>query len=61
MDNDNNQKINCTVNSCKFNNCENDECTLHQITVEPIDDCDTCTPDESMCGSYEYGDEDEEE
>ena len=47
------QKINCTVSSCRFNNCDKEECELNQITVEPIDDCETCTPDESMCGSYE--------
>lgn len=58
---DKNQKINCTVNSCKFNDCDAEECTLNQITVEPIEDCETCTPDESMCGSYEYNEDDDEE
>lgn len=56
---DKNQKINCTVNSCRYNNCNDNECTLKQINVEPIQNCNTCTPDESMCGSYEYQDEDE--
>ena len=56
---DKNQKINCTVNSCRYNNCDKEECTLNQITVEPIQDCETCTPDESMCGSYEYDEDDE--
>lgn len=56
---DRNQKINCTVNSCRYNNCCDNECTLKQINVEPIQNCKTCTPDESMCGSYEYQDEDE--
>ena len=56
---DKNQKINCTVNSCRYNNSEEKICTLSQITVEPIDECETCSPDESMCGSYEYLDEDE--
>ena len=58
---DKNQKINCTVNSCKYNDCDTEECTLKQIIVEPIQDCETCTPDESMCGSYEYNEDDEEE
>ncbi|MCI9365446.1 MAG: DUF1540 domain-containing protein [Clostridia bacterium] len=58
---DNKQKINCTVNSCKYNNCDSCECTLNQITVEPIDECETCTPDESMCGSYEYNEQDDDE
>ncbi len=58
---DKNQKINCTVTSCKYNINGKEACSLNQITVEPIDDCETCEPDESMCGSYEYGDEDGEE
>lgn len=57
---DKNQKINCTVTSCKHNIPSKELCRLSQITVEPIDDCDTCECDESMCGSYEYGNDDEE-
>lgn len=57
---DNKQKINCTVSSCRYNNTDNEECTLKEIMVEPIDDCETCEPDESMCGSYEYQDDDQE-
>ena len=53
------QKINCTVRSCKYNINDKTACSLNQITVEPIDDCDTCDCDESMCGSYEYGDDEE--
>jgi len=56
---ENNQKINCTVSSCKFNNCDKNQCQLNQITVEPIDECETCEPDESMCGSYEYHEDEE--
>ncbi len=56
---DKNQKINCTVTSCKYNNTEKELCNLNQITVEPIDDCDTCECDESMCASYEYNDTEE--
>ena len=48
-----NQKINCTVESCKFNNQKSNNCMLKQITVTPIENCDTKQPDESMCSSYE--------
>lgn len=47
-----NQKIKCTVNSCKFNNCGKQECILKQIKVTPMNNCKTQTPDESMCSSY---------
>lgn len=49
-----NQKINCTVESCKFNDLENSECILKQIKVTPMQDCHTKKADESMCSSYEY-------
>ncbi len=49
---DKGQKINCTVSSCKYNNRNNQECRLEQIIVTPIENCDTKTADESMCGSY---------
>ena len=55
MDEDN-QKINCSVSSCQFNDTEADECTLEEIKVEPVPDADTGEPDESMCGSYEHDD-----
>lgn len=51
---DKNQKINCTVESCKFNNCQRNECNLEQIIVEPMIGCETKNPDESMCASYEF-------
>ena len=47
------QKINCTVETCKFNDCDTKECLLKQITVTPIQNCHTKKPDESMCSSYE--------
>lgn len=50
---DRNQKINCTVASCKYNNIENAECILKAIHVSPMEGCDTKKPDESMCASYE--------
>ena len=50
---DKNQKICCSVTSCKYNNLENG-CELSEIQVSPIQDCDTQKADESMCSSYEY-------
>ena len=52
-----NQKINCTVTSCKYNKNKEQECSLKQIIVTPIQDCKTKNPDESMCSSYKYDDE----
>ena len=49
-----NQRINCTVTSCKYNNKEKGKCTLETIKVEPIQGCNTKEPDESMCASYKY-------
>lgn len=51
---DGNQKINCTVGSCKYNNSNNKECTLNRIMVTPMQDCNTKKADESMCSSYEF-------
>lgn len=48
------QKINCTVDSCKFNNCKNNECILKQITVTPVkQNTQPELPDDSMCSNYE--------
>ena len=59
---DKNQKINCTVESCKYNDEQAHECALDQITVEPCDDCHTGIPeDESACGSYEEDEDAENE
>ena len=52
-----NQKINCTVTSCRYNNGEKEKCMLEAIQVAPIDDMDTQEADESMCASYEYDEE----
>ena len=46
------QKINCTVESCKYNNQENNNCMLKQITITPIENCNTKSSDESMCSNY---------
>ncbi len=48
-----NQKINCTVSSCKYNNTEHASCILDAIHVSPSVGCDTKNTDESMCASYE--------
>lgn len=49
---DENQKINCTVGTCKFNDYQKQKCQLQQIVVTPIEGCNTKQPDESMCSSY---------
>ncbi len=49
-----NQEIKCSVTSCKYNNSEKGKCILESIQVEPIMECETMQPDESMCASYEY-------
>lgn len=49
-----NQKINCTVSSCKYNNQQKEKCTLQAIHVAPIQNVDTETADESMCASYQF-------
>lgn len=46
------QKINCTVETCKYNNNEYKECDLESITVTPIKNCNTRNCDESQCSSY---------
>ena len=46
------QKINCTVNSCKYNNHKDQECELENIIVTPVQNCNTKKADESMCSSY---------
>jgi len=47
-----NQTINCTVNSCKYQDENNEKCTLKTIVVEPKMETATMKPDESMCGNY---------
>ena len=50
---ENKQKINCTVDSCKYNNGEKNLCELQNIVVTPVNNCNTKQPEESMCSSYE--------
>ncbi len=47
------QKINCTVESCKFNNTEKETCRLDSIIVAPKPNVATAKSDESECSSYE--------
>lgn len=49
-----NQKINCTVSSCKYNNQEKAKCILEAIHVAPIENANTEKLDESMCASYKF-------
>ena len=49
-----NQTINCKVESCVYQDSDTKRCTLQSIQVIPTENCDTCETDESMCGSYEY-------
>lgn len=49
-----NQKINCTVESCVYQDSKKRRCTLQAINVMPTTDTITGETDESMCGSYEY-------
>ena len=48
-----NQKINCTVSSCKYNNGQKQECILQSIIVTPVENVSSMGSDESMCSSYE--------
>lgn len=50
-----NQKISCTVESCKYNDSSDGRCTLNEIIVTPTTNCSTKQPDESKCSSYESG------
>lgn len=49
-----NQKISCTVESCKYNDQADGLCTLNEIIVTPTKGYNTKQPDESKCSSYEY-------
>lgn len=47
------QKINCTVENCKYNNIATRECALKAIVVEPgSKDFVESFEDQSMCGSF---------
>lgn len=50
-----NQKIHCSVETCKYNEKMQGMCKLQAIKVEPTKFCNTKNCDESMCSSYIYG------
>ena len=54
---DGKQKIHCTVESCVYNDDDSKMCMLEAIQVAPMENCQTKTPDESMCASYENEEE----
>ena len=47
------QKINCTVESCKYNDTQRQLCELDAIIVTPKQNVNSAQPDESECSSYE--------
>lgn len=48
-----NQKINCSVVSCRYNDVNSKMCELNQIEVKSCPGCSTGNAeDESMCGNY---------
>ena len=49
-----NQKIHCTVETCKYNEKSENLCKLQAIQVAPTENCKTKKADESMCSSYIY-------
>lgn len=47
------QKINCTVENCKYNDYGAKECVLKAIVVEPCSKNNQDSfEDQSMCGSF---------
>ncbi len=48
-----NQKIHCSVGSCKYNDYIENRCTLAAIQVTPTKNNNTKKSDESQCSSYE--------
>lgn len=48
----NNQKIKCTVCSCKYNGIEDCHCQLEEITVKPYPDDKSRQTDETVCSNY---------
>ena len=47
-----NQKIHCSVGSCKYNDVTVQECKLKAINVMPNTNVNTGTEKETMCVSY---------
>lgn len=46
------QKINCTVESCKYNDGRKQMCELDAIEVAPKNNVSSGKADESECASY---------
>ena len=46
-----NQKINCTVCSCRYHSNQN-TCELQQINIKASKNCSSGKTEESECGSY---------
>ncbi len=47
-----NQKINCSVGSCKYNDITTQECKLKAINIMPQIDVNTGNEKETMCVSF---------
>lgn len=57
-ENNSNNSIKCSVESCKHNNCEEGTCELEEIEVGcACDNCDCSSEDETICRSFEENDE----
>ena len=52
-----NQVINCNVSSCKYNEKNKRVCKLQAIQIDTIKHSSVKKADESMCASYDYGEE----
>lgn len=50
---DGDQKICCTVESCRYNE-DGDNCSLEKIKVTPVKGSATGKADESECSSYKH-------
>lgn len=49
-----NQKIKCTVNSCKYNDTSNKLCSLDKISISCTCNSNNCKSyKETICGSFE--------
>lgn len=52
----NDQKIKCTVTTCKYNDWQRQGCNLESIIVTPCSDI-VEEKEESMCSSYKFDEE----
>lgn len=49
---ENNQKIKCTVCSCKYNTIEGSNCQLDEITIKPYPNDESRKVYETVCSNY---------